>query len=163
MLKLYCNDNVSINLVFTVCKVKSYFSSKDPIPQCFKSSVVYFFECGRCSSSYVGRTHIHFDTRRNQHLGTDKNSSILKHLNQNKECEKACNKDSFKILDTAKSSYELTIKEGMHIKWLKPNLNVQKTHAILKLLLYLFTTLFGFSVNYLLISFFLFWIKMGYF
>ena len=131
----FCKENVNINLVFTVCKVKSYFSTKDSMPSCFKSGVVYSFVCPRCKSCYVGRTHTHYNTRRNQHLGTDVNSSILKHLKSNKECEKACNKDSFKILDTAKSTFELAMKEGMYIKWLNPNLNVQKKHVILKLLL----------------------------
>ena len=38
-----------------------------------------------------------------------KNSSIFKHLNNNKECKMASNNDSFKILDSARSAYELAI------------------------------------------------------
>ena len=121
--------------MFTICKVKSYFSTKDPIPSCFKSSVIYNFKCARCNSCYVGRTHIHFNTRRNQHLETDKKSSIFKHSKNNVGCGNMCNEESFKILDSAKSDYELAIKESMYIKWLKPDLNVQKRHLILKLLL----------------------------
>ena len=130
----FCKENVNIKLVFTICKVKNYFSTKDPLPMCYKSNVVYSFVCARCHSCYVGRTHIHFDTRCGQHIGTDKNSSIFKHLSSNKECKNACSKDSFKILDNAKTSYELALKEGMHIKWRKPNLNIQKRHEIIKLL-----------------------------
>ena len=87
LIKAFCKDNISINLVFTTCKVKNYCSTKDRIPSCFKSNVVYHFNCTRCNSCYVGRTHIHYNERRKQHLGTDRNSSILKHLNKNKECK----------------------------------------------------------------------------
>ena len=131
----FCKENVNINLVFTICKVKNYFSTKDPLPKCYKSNVVYSFVCARCHSCYVGRTHLHFDTRCGQHIGTDKNSSIFKHLSNNKECKEACSRESFKILDNAKTSYELALKEGMHIKWRKPNLNIQKRHEIMKLLI----------------------------
>ena len=134
MFKTFCKPNVHINVVFTVCKLRSYFSTKDPVPSCFKSNVVYSFICPRCESCYVGRTHTHFDTRRKQHLGKDSNSSILLHLKKSKECTQACDFDAFKILDTAKTNYELAIKESMYIKWHNPILNVQKKHAILKLL-----------------------------
>ena len=82
----------------------------------------------------MGRTHFHYDTRCEQHLETDRNSSIFKHVNSNANCKKSDN-NSFKIIDRANSDYALAIKEGMHIKWLKPNLNAQKIHIILKLLL----------------------------
>ena len=134
LFKTFCKDNVRVNVVFTVCKVRNYFSTKDPIPECFKSNVVYSFSCPRCKSCYVGRTHTHYDTRRIQHLGTDVNSSILAHLKKNKECMEVCDFEAFKILDTAKTTFELALKENMHIKWRNPILNVQKKHAILKLL-----------------------------
>ena len=132
MFKTFCKPNVHINVVFTVCKLRSYFSTKDLVPSCFKSNVVYSFICPRCESCYVGRTHTHFDTRRKQHLGKDSNSSILLHLKKSKECKQACDFDAFKILDTAKTNYELAIKESVYIKW--HILNVQKKHAILNLL-----------------------------
>ena len=46
----------------------------------------------------------------------------------------ASNNDSFKILDSARSVYELAIKEGMHIKWENSALNVQKKHELINLL-----------------------------
>ena len=39
LFKMFCKENVSINLVFALCNVKSYFSVKDAIPLCFKSGV----------------------------------------------------------------------------------------------------------------------------
>ena len=82
----------------------------------------------------MGRTHTHYDNRRKQHLGTDVNSSIFSHLKNNKECKELCDFEAFKVLDTAKTNFELALKESMHIKWQNPILNVQKKHAILKLL-----------------------------
>ena len=61
-----------------------------------------------------------------QHLGSDKNLSIFKHLANNKECKESCNKDSFQILDNVRTRYELALKEGMQIKWRKLSLNIQK-------------------------------------
>ena len=130
-IKKYCKDNLRVNLVFTTCKIKDYFSTKDILPACFKSNVIYSFRCARCNSCYVGHTRKHFDVRRKEHLERDKNSSTFKHLNNNKECKIASNNDSFKILDSARSAYELAIKEGMHIKWENPAVNVQKNTNLL--------------------------------
>ena len=129
----FCKQNLQIRLVFTTCKLKSYFSNKDSLPKKFTSFVIYHFQCAGCNSSYVGRTHVHYDTRCEQHLNTDVKSSIFKHINANKDCKKS-NKKSFKIIDRGNTDYALAIKEGMHIKWLKPDLNTQKIHMILKLL-----------------------------
>ena len=61
---------------------KSYLSTKDPVPSHFKSS-----DQEVNLVTWVAPTH--YNTRRNQHLGMDVNSSIIKHLKSNKECEKA--------------------------------------------------------------------------
>ena len=85
----------------------------------------------------MGRTHKHFDTRIKEHFGS-KSSSIFKHINDpnNKMCKHKTNKDnSFKILDNAKTDYELSLKEGIYINWLKPILNIQKSNEVITLLL----------------------------
>ena len=133
LINQFCKQNLQIRLVFTTCKLKSYFSNKDMLPNMFTSFVIYHFQCTGCNSAYVGRTHVHYDTRCEQHLKTDVNSSIYKHINA-KQCCKKSDKKSFKIIDRANTDYELAIKEGMHINWLKPDLNTQKHHMILKLL-----------------------------
>ena len=129
----FCNQKLQIRLVFTTCKLKSYFSNKDILPKMFTSFVVYHFKCAGCNSSYVGRTHVHYDKRCEQHLESDVRSSVFKHINANATCKKSDYK-SFNIIDRGNTDYTLAIKEGMHIKWLKPNLNTQKHHIILKLL-----------------------------
>ena len=76
----------------------------------------------------------YYNTRCNQHLGRDINSSIFKHLANNTECKGGCNEISFKLLDNARTRCEVALKECMHIKWRKPSLNIQKKNEILKLL-----------------------------
>ena len=83
----------------------------------------------------MGRTHKYFNNRQSEHLDTDKNSSIFKHLEEYQACKNKNNEDSFSILDHAKTDYELALKEAMHIKWLNPKLNGQKIHEIIKLLI----------------------------
>ena len=38
-----------------------------------------------------------------------------------------------RILDDARTDYELALKEGLHIKWFKPALNKQKAHEVITL------------------------------
>ena len=67
-------------------------------------------------------------TRIREHLGSDKNSHIFKHLQSSKPCKDACNDSCFKIIDSAKSYQQLTIKEALHILWEGPDLNKQVQH-----------------------------------
>lgn len=85
----------------------------------------------------MGRTHRNFDTRVNEHLRLE-SSSIFKHINDPKNgiCKTVCSRDSsFKILDSANNDYELALKEGIFIKWLRPALNKQKSHEVITLLI----------------------------
>ena len=135
LVKRFCKDSIDIKIIFNTKKISSYFSSKDLVPKQFVSNVVYKFVCRECNSCYVGRTHKYFDDRRKKHLETDKNSAILKHLKNNSNCKAKNDKTSFSIIDFAKTNYELALKEAMHIKWIKPNLNAQKWHEIIRLLI----------------------------
>ena len=133
LINRFCKNNIKITLIFDTCKIGSYFSTKDILPKCFLSNVIYRFICQECNSCYVGRTHKHFDARREEHLVTDKSSAIYKHINTNSNCKTKNNQNSFSIIDYAKTDYELALKEAMHIKWLKPDLNGQKKHEIIRL------------------------------
>ena len=135
IIKGFCKDNINIKIIFNTCKISSYFSTKDSLPKCFVSNVIYKFLCQECNSCYVGRTHKYFDTRRKEHLGTDKASSIFKHLQKHNSCKAKNDQNSFSIIDFAKTDYELALKEAMHIKWINPNLNGQKRHEIIRLLI----------------------------
>ena len=133
--KRFCKPEKEIQIVYSISKIRDYFSTKDLVPECFRSYVIYEFKCANCGIRYVGRTHKHFDIRIKEHFGS-KSSSIFKHLNDpnNKICKNKTNKEnSFKILDSAKTDYELSLKEGLYINWLKPPLNIQKSHEVITL------------------------------
>ena len=135
LLKRYCKVDVDLKLVFSACKIKEYFSQKDKVPSCFKSHVVYKFTCACCNACYVGRTHRHHTTRVKEHLVSDKNSHIFQHLKSNLLCKNACDENCFEILDTANTQYKLKIKEALYIKWHKPDLNKQKLHSNITLII----------------------------
>ena len=52
-----------------------------------------------------------------------------KHLNDNANCRRVCNKNSFEVIDSASSSFRLKVKEAIHITWSKPSLNKQVNHV----------------------------------
>jgi hypothetical protein len=101
------------------------FSTKDVIPLGLKSFVIYKFMCASCNACYIGETSRHLSTRIKEHLRTDKQSHVYKHLQASEQCKTSCNETCFSILDHAATKYSLKIKEGMHIKWNKPELNKQ--------------------------------------
>ena len=74
LIKKYGIDNLSVNLVFTTCKIKDYFSTKYTLLACVKSNTIYLFRCARCNSCYVGGTRKHFNVRRKEHLESDLNA-----------------------------------------------------------------------------------------
>ena len=77
---------------------------------------------------YVGETSRHLSTRVREHLVSDKNSHIYKHLKSSSACREACTENFFAVLDSAGTAYKLRIKEALHIMWVWPNLNKQLTH-----------------------------------
>ena len=81
----YCK-NTNIVVAFSQLKIGSFFSCKDSIPKFLQSYVVYQFTCAGCNACYIGKTKRHWKTRIEEHLGKDKNSQILKHLQENPHC-----------------------------------------------------------------------------
>ena len=106
--KKFCKENFNIALVFNSFKIKTYFSYKDPIPNDFKSFLVYKFICANCSSRYIGKTCLHFKTRIQEHIKKDSKSHIFKHLNSTATCFDSFNSLCFKIIANK-------IKEALHI------------------------------------------------
>ena len=123
VIKRFCKVE-NVKLVFTTCKLSSFFSLKDRVPFELQSFVVYKFVCNGCSAMYIGMTCSHLSTRIKQHLVTDKRSHIFKHLLNNEHCKRSCDNDNcFSILDRSSTKHDLYIKEGIHIKDFKPSLN----------------------------------------
>ena len=123
----YCN-NLKIKLVFSSFKIKNLIRVKDFVPRSLRSCVVYKFTCAECNSVYVGETSRHISTRVREHLFSDKNSHIFKHLQSSDACKNACNETCFKVIDSARTHYQLKIKEALHIMWEGPSLNKQVQH-----------------------------------
>ena len=88
-----------------------------------RSCVVYTFSCAGCKSVYTGETTRHLSTRVREHLYTDKNSHIFKHLNNSPSSKSLCIESFFKVLDSANNYHNSKIKEALHIMWERPNLN----------------------------------------
>ena len=131
--KEFCKENLNIKLVFNSFKIKSYFSYKNPIPDDFKSFLVYKFTCASYSSSYLGETFRHVKTRINEHIKKDNKSHTSKHLHSTTAYFDSYNSLSLKIIDKANSKFDLKIKESLHINWVKPILNAQQNHLTLTL------------------------------
>ena len=72
--------------------------------------------CASCSACYVGGTTRHLTTWIKEHLSSDKQSHVYKHINSSIDCKALCNESCFSILDVASTQFTLRIKEGMHIK-----------------------------------------------
>ena len=131
-IKRYCND-LDIKLVFSSFKIGNMFGVKDPIPGGLRSRVVYKFVCAGCNACYVGETARHFSTRVREHLVSDRASHVFKHLQNSEHCRTSCPVDCFQILDHAPTSFQLKIKEAIHIQREQPSLNQQLHHVNLKL------------------------------
>ena len=63
-----------------------------------------------------------------EHLFTDKNVHIFKHLKSSNSCKDACGAGCFKVLDSTSSHHSLRIKETLYAMWKRPNLNKQLNH-----------------------------------
>ena len=69
--------------------IGSLFCFKDRLPLMFRTSVIYQYSCGQCSSSYIGQTVKQLKVRISQHKGRSfrtnnlltcpENSKILEH------------------------------------------------------------------------------------
>ena len=89
-------------------------------------NVVYKFKCTSCNACYVGKTTLRHIDRSREHLHTDKTSAVYKHLRQSAACLAANDEQSFSLLDSAPTPYQLSIKEALYIAKIEPVLNKQK-------------------------------------
>ena len=89
------------------------------------SHVVYHFKCANCGVCYIGETTIQYIRRVDQHLHTDKKSAVYKHLRENDSCMTSSDRNSFSIIDKARTEFQLRIKEAFYIQKMQPILNTQ--------------------------------------
>ena len=127
--KRYCNS-INIKLVFASFKIANMFGVKDPITRGLCAGMVYKVLCVGCNACYVGETTRHFSTRVCEHMFSDRTSHIFKHFENSEQCHTLCSNDCVRILDHASTTFQLKIKEAIHIQWEKPTLNHQLCHVI---------------------------------
>ena len=127
LVERYCKD-VKVKLALTSFKIDNLITAKDCVPRSLRSNIVYKFSCAECNSVYVGETRRHLSTRVREHLFSDKNSHIYKHLKSSSACREACNENCVTVLDSASTVYKLKIKEALYILWEEPNLNKRLNH-----------------------------------
>ena len=84
--KEFCKENFIIKLVFNSFKIKNCFSYKDPIPDDFKSFLVYKGTCVSCSSSCIDKTCCYFKTRVEESMKKEIKSHIFKYLDSIATC-----------------------------------------------------------------------------
>ena len=105
-----------------------------------RTSVVYQYSCGQCSSSYIGQTVKQLKVRISQHKGRSfRINSLLSCPENSKILDHSLNSghpiivNNFKILDSCKNN-DLRILESLWIHKLKPSLNDRSSSAELSII-----------------------------
>ena len=106
---------------------------KDPVRRELRTCVVYNFLCAGCNACYVSETSRHLSTRVREHLISDRASHIFSHLHNSPQWRSHCSDECFNIPDHTSISFQLEIREAIHIQREKPILNHQFYHVNLKL------------------------------
>ena len=123
-------------------RLSSLFNFKDKIPSYLTSGVVYKFTCGRCNSTYIGKTKRHTKKRFAEHRGLSaltgkalKGQASTAVSEHSKACRYKVRLDDFEILcKEPVSNYHLLIKESLYIHRDRPQLNGQQGSIPLVLL-----------------------------
>ena len=85
---------------------------------------VYKFQCLRDSNkAYIGKTKRHLTTRVKEHYQGP--SAIQNHLDSCNACKEQFSCQSFVVIDSGQTDFDITIKEALHIKHHRPWLNKQ--------------------------------------
>ena len=117
--------HVDLNCIFrNSFTIGCLFCFKDRLPLILRTSVIYQFSCGQCSSSYIGQTVKQLKVRISQHKGRSfrtnnlltcpENIKILEHSSNSGH---SIHEHNFKIFEI------LRILESLWIHELKPSLN----------------------------------------
>ena len=88
-------------VAFSPLKIEIFFSCKDSIPKFHRSYIVYQFTCAGCKFE--------------ESLGKDRNSQILRHVQENSHCRQVSKFDCFKVIDRVNSHFRLQVNEVMRI------------------------------------------------
>ena len=127
-------NGVKPKVVYNLAKLSQYLNVKDPVPQKYKSNLVY--KCTspqiNCNESFMGEAERRFEERIIDHNKRDKKSHICKHSGQNSHPHVWF--DNFqKVGRNYGNRIKRKIGEAMLINELKPSLNKQDKSFPLKL------------------------------
>ena len=110
-----------VRYVYRTSKAKDFLGNKSPVPDDLRSKVIYLLLCD-CRKQYAGSTKRHLVTREREHIRSDKRSSFYKHKAE-------CPLDyTVEILDSARTNWDLRIKEAYYIAQRKPVLNEKQEY-----------------------------------
>ena len=132
ILKRYCKNLDIKLLVFSTFKLRDMFSVQDTVLPGLRSQVVYKFAC----ASYIGETTMyslpHFHVRP-WAPGFGQKFTRLQTFTDFRSlpCCMLCR--VFYFIDSTTTSFQIKLKEAMHIKWEKPTLNLQVKHVNLSI------------------------------
>ena len=127
-------DGVKPKVVYNSIKLRQYFNVKDPVPQKYKSDLVYKCTCPQtdCNESYISETERRFEKRIIDQNKRDKKSHLYKHSSENSHPHVWF--DNFQIVGRNYGNcIKRKIGEALLINELKPSLNKQDKSFPLKL------------------------------
>ena len=140
--KIRRNLKSMANRYFPQCEIKvifkspsrlsSLFTFKDQLPEYLLSGVVYKYTCGKCKSTYIGKTKRHTRKRYAEHQGRSPlTGKLLKGQDSTTvrdhmlTCDTLISCENFKVIGTDSDNTHLKIKESIFILRDKPNLNIR--------------------------------------
>ena len=113
------NDTLQIHIVsFNEVQNSMHFDTHRSFSRMtkslYKANVVYQFTCLRdANSTYIGKTIRHLVTRVKEHSTSP--SAIKEHLSSCTTCKDNYSCNSFKVIDSANSDFEVSIKEALSL------------------------------------------------
>ena len=127
-------DGVKPKVVYNSIKLRQYFNVKDPVPQKYKSDLVYKCTCPQtdCNESYISETERRFEERTIDHNKRDKRSHLYKHSSENSHPHVWFNNFQIVVRNYG-NRIKRKIGEALLINELKPSLNKQDKPFPLKL------------------------------
>jgi len=127
-------DDTNTQVIYKGQKPGSKFQIKDGTPKEHAHNVVYKLECPEpnCDATYIGETARRLATRVTEHGKYNNNSQMARHATQNHH--QRVGMANVTILSSNKQHFmSRKIVEALHIKNLKPSLNIQEMSVPLTL------------------------------
>ena len=119
--------DIDVNLVYTTCKVGTFFRLKSMTPLPLLSCVVYEFRClGDQTATYVGMAERNLTLRVADHIRKRSTTAVGVHRRSCQTCQNAkLSTDHFKILKKCRDEQDTKIHEALQIVEQNPSINRQ--------------------------------------